>query len=683
MGIFDDILGKMTGGEQKQDGEMKDAIEQPQEDLELAGYVKGKFEEVRAQATRISHEGIWMTNTAYLLGFDSVYYDPALRQFRPISKSPGYLKRNRVHTNILLQACQTRLARMIKTPPKYDVRPNSMSEDDKQAARKGVEQINYVWDKETINKKRIELGMWLQQCGHAYLKVSYDDQKGEPMLDPTTNEIVGYEGDVRIDVVSAFEGYPDPLAKSMEDLTWFGQAKVRKLDYFRTHYERGHLVKDESAWLLSAQYEMRINTLNSVGPSSSSTQEQMKNAAIELNYYEKRSKDYPNGRHIIVANGVILKNGELPCGEIPFVKFDDVVIGGKFYSESLVTHGRPIQDQYNRVLSKRSDWESKLLAGKYIAARGHGLMQEALTNESGEVVEYDPVPNAAEPHAMQIPVMPAYVYQSLDSLKRELFELFGLSDVSRGQMPSASIPAQGMQILLDADETRIGVEIEQHEHAFAKLGQLILKYTAKYYTSERPLKTKGQSLKYNVSKIKGDDLRKNFDCIVIRGSTVPNIKPMKRQEILNLYGQGLLGNPQDPAVVQKVLAELEFGDIASVWEDYHIDMNQIQETIKMIEKEEMPVVDKLDNHILHLMEKNKFRKGDRFKAMSDVSKLLFEHDIQSHISLGAIAANPQLAHPPDNMPHPDQMIAELLQNAPPEVTGNMPIDNSAQPPQNI
>lgn len=656
MSVFDSIrdsLFKRAGGEESLPEKITDAQEQPKEDQDLCGFVKNKVEDVRGHANRVSNEGIWMTNIAYLLGFDSVYYDPTMRQFRPLGGMSGFVKRNRVHENILLPAAQNRLARMCKSPPKYDVRPNSMSEEDKEAARLGVETINMVWDRQAINKKRIELFMWKQQCGHSYMTVGFDPEIGEPLVDPISGDILGFEGEIRVDPVSAFEVFCDPLAKTLDEASWVARAKVRKLEYFRQQYpDRGEAVKQEGAWLLSTQYEQRINTLNTVGPASSGSNEQMQNAAIEISYYERRSKKYPNGRHVITANGVLLKNDDLPYGEIPLVKFDDIVVAGKFYSETPVTHARPLQDQYNRALSKRAEWVNKLLAGKYIAAKGHGLAQEAL-NDRTEVVEYNPVPGSTPPTAMQIPQMPEYAYKECADLKNSVWDEFGLSEISRGKLPSASIPAQGMEILLEQDETRIGIEVENDEYAWAKVGQLILKCADKNYITPRNLKKRAKDSNYQIKQFTGESLRKNFDVIVIRGSTLPNNKVVKRQEILNVYNAGLYGNPQDPVVREKVLGMLEYGDDAGIWEDYRLDMAQIDRTIKQLELGEPVEVNKLDNHALHVAIKNRYRKSDKWDGLPPEIQMNFLMNIEAHVNEGAALANPQLfGAPPDPGPPP-------------------------------
>lgn len=640
------LFGAVGLGEKPEDMEAND---QPDEDQKLAGYIKSKIEHSRAAANRVAHEGIWMTNIAYLLGFDSVYYDTQARQFRPLNTASNFLKRNRLYSNQILPACQNRLARLCKQLPKYEIRPNSPKPEDRDAARLALDVLVDLWERQEINRKRIPLIMWVQQCGHAYLKVCYDPTLGDPMLDDSDpDDEVGpteFSGDVRVDVVSAFEVFPDPLAKSWDDIAWVAQCKVRPIDYFRVHYpEKGEMVKAEGAWLLSLQYEQRINSLNSIGPSASGNLgEALKNSAIEIVYYEKRSSLHPKGRKVIVANGVILANDELIEGEIPLVKFDDVMVAGKFYPESVITHARPLQQQYNRDLNKGAEWINHCLAGKWMAEKRHGLAKEAL-NDRTEVIEYNAVPGAPEPHATAIPQLPSWYFEHSQQMVKDLNVIFGLSEVSRGQLPSAGIPAVGMQLLVEQDETRIGIEVEQHEHAYAKLGEIMLKYAGTMYKMPRKLKTKEKNGEYKIREYTGEDLKRSWDVKVVRGSTIPTSRSIRRQEIMNSYQQGLLGAPQDPAVQEQVLSMMEFGYTSEMWKDRSLKMAQIHKTIDEMEKGIVPEVNEWDDHRLHFKEKNEFRISDRFAQWPKPCQDLLIQDMESHIQAIMEIQNPGMKH---------------------------------------
>lgn len=622
-------------------GQGTGASAQSVDENKLVSHIREKVEECRMSGARIAWLGTTMTNIAYLLGFNGVYWDAVQRTYRSVAANNRYLSRNRLNSNKILPRAQNRAARLCKNPPKYDVRPESSDTEDKDAARLGLNVINMVWDVQKINQKRINLIMWVQEAGFAFLKTSWD-----PSLGRYIEELGEWEGDIRVDVVSPLEVFWDPTAKTLSECSWLVHAKVRKLDYFKQNYpEKGELVKSEDAWITDLQYESRINSLNKSGPATSGTDIQLKNSAIELVYYEKPSLKFPYGRQITCANGILLEDKELPIGEIPFAKFDDVVVGGKFISESVITHARPLQDQITRLITKRAEWTNRLLAGKYLAPRGHGIAPEGFNDQSGEIIEYNPNNAAArqgEPTPIQVPMIPSYAYEEESTLENSLNDIFGLNEVSNGQLPSSSIPAAGMQILLEQDATRIGVITENHEHAYADVGRHILKFASKYYETPRLLKVTGRGLDYTVKNFKGADLRNNHDVYCIRGSTIPNSKALERQDILNAYQMGLLGDPGDPKLREKVLSMLEYGDLAEMWQDFAIDMAQINRDLDQIKRGIPPEVNEMDNHALHIQEKNRFRKSDKYLAMPEPLRALLEANIEEHLQEQIRLQNPGL-----------------------------------------
>lgn len=672
MGLLD--LFRKQGGDTaslmdpENSGKLETENDQSAEDIALVQHVRQKLEETRASANRIAHEGIWMTNIAYILGYDGLMYNTTSRQFQPINRASAYLKKSRIHANKILPTVQNRLARLSQNPPEYDIAPETNDTEDKDAARLSAQVLESLIDKCEIHKKRLFLYMWLQQCGHSYIKVSWDPSLGKPMMGPE-GKIV-YEGDVRVDVESPFAVFPDPYAKTDDDAQYLIVAKVRQLDYFKAHYpRRGHLVREEPTWLMSAQYEQRINSINTRGPAQGGMSESFKNSAIEMVKYEARSSQYPNGRMIICANGILLDQKELPVGEIPLAKFDDTVIGGKYYSETPVTHARPIQDQYNETLRRRAEWTRRLLAGKYKAPRGSGIAQEGMNDESGEVLYYNVVPHAmgANIEPLPVPQIPEYAYKEEDRLDNIINYIFGISDVSRGILPSASIPAIGAQLLQEQDQTRLSVVTELHERSWSKVYRLMLKHVESLYKVDRKLKMAGKSREYIIREINGLMLRGNTDVRVRRGSTQPNSKTLKRQDIVNTMSLGLLGNPEDPNVANKILPLLEFGESADIWLDYGIDMAQIKRGMDAMEKGEFVEVDDKDNNYLWCQELNRFRKGDKIKTLPPEIQELFRANLADRLNvmMPPSPSNTPMPPLPDIPPPPLGAGGEAMANLPP------------------
>jgi hypothetical protein len=614
--------------------QLKDANEQTGEEKALVAFVKSKLEDVRQSSARIAQEGINLTNIAYLCGFDSIYFDGTSRNFKPVPTPSQFIKRNRVHVNRILPTIQNRLARLCKNEPRWQVRPKSGDEEDKDAARLAEQVILQLWDSLKINQKRIPLTMWIQQCGSAYLHIAWDPSLGRkqvmPDQDPETGETtykIVAEGDIRVDVCSYFEIFPDPLAKTWEECQYLIKAKIRPMSYFPDQYpDRGQLVKEEDCWLNSLAYEARINSINTTSGTAGAPATQLKNSAIEISYYEKPSKKHPYGRHLVVANGVKLKDDILPIDELNFVKFDDIVVGGKFNAEAIITHLRPLQDQINRGKSMRAAWVNRMLTGKVLAARGHNIAAEAFNDQSGELIKYDHVLNVPPPQAMQMPAIPQYAYEEEKVLKDDINDTAGINEASRGQLPSSSIPAIGMQLLVEQDDTRIGVETEGHEHSYADLGRILLKFVDKYYETDRLLKVVGENMEYSVKKFKGSDIRQNFDVGVIRGSTLPGSKVLKRQEILNLHDRGFYGNPQDPTTIQNTMSMLEYGDEYQGWKRHSLRMAQIQRGIAMLEESgQKPPVSEFDDHALWIQELDDYRISEKFpKLPQEVQQFVLE-----------------------------------------------------------
>lgn len=625
----------------QQDGP-KTAEEQSPDERALVAFIRNRVDESRRNAQRVSWESTFLTNVAYVLGFDSVYYDSKLRSYRPIGGGSQSLTRTMLKTNKILPSLQNRTARLCKSPVKYEVRPDSQDNADKDAARLGIDILNDIWNREQCNEKRIQLMMMMQEAGWSYIKVCWDETKGKFLEDPADGEGF-FEGDVSVEATNPLEIFNDPLAKSLKESLWVVQAKIRKLDYFREQYpERGMLVKAEGAWLQSLDYEIRLNNLGPSGPSATTTDQQMRNAAIELCYYEKPTKKHPQGRMIISANGVLLEDKELPIGEIPFAKFDDVVIGGRFAAEAVVTHVRSIQDQHTRLIRKRAQWTNRMLAGKMSAPKGHGIQQEGFNDQSGEIVEWNIQPNApngGEPKQLPVPAIPQYAYMEEERLDKQFDEVFGLNELSKGQLPAAGIPAKGMEILLEQDATRMSIMTQQHEFAWSDVGRFILKYVEKYYKSPRLLKITGKNRTYSVSEYTGEDLQGNHDVQVVPGSLIPGNKYLDRQEILNAYNSGLLGDPMDQKLRQKVLSMMEYGDIQEMWQDLASSIAQAQRFLDMLKKGIQPEINEFDNHGILFQEINRARITEGAN-LHPVIKLNIDFFLNRLVDYGVKMASP-------------------------------------------
>jgi hypothetical protein len=120
----------------------------------------------------------------------------------------------------------------------------------------------------------------------------------------------------------------------------------------------------------------------------------------------------------------------------------------------------------------------------------------------------------------------------------------------------------------------------------------------------------------------------------------------------------LLGDPNDPAVREKVLSMLEFGDIAEMWKDQTIDQSQIRRGIEQLKSGQMVEVHEFDNHALWVQEINRLRKTKEFEELAPEAQAAIMSNAEMHIQALMKLTNsipPESQAPP---PPPPQPITE-------------------------
>ena len=132
-GMFKKIADKMLADKSKDPGSpVEFASDQTPDEVKLVSYIRDKIDETRHTGSRIAYESIWLTNIAYLLGFSGVSYDPVQRQYKNIDPSNKFVRRSRMRVNKILPTIQNRLARLCKSPPQFDCKPESNDTEDKE-----------------------------------------------------------------------------------------------------------------------------------------------------------------------------------------------------------------------------------------------------------------------------------------------------------------------------------------------------------------------------------------------------------------------------------------------------------------------------------------------------------------------------------------------------------------------
>lgn len=214
--------------------------------------------------------------------------------------------------------------------------------------------------------------------------------------------------------------------------------------------------------------------------------------------YEQRAK-YPNGRKIVVANGVLLEDGPngYDDGEIPFQKYANYVMPREFWGMSEVEQLEGPQKTFNKLVSFALDVLTLMGNPIWKVHGASGCDPESLINRPGLVVEWDGPPET-EPKREEGVALQPYVLQLIDRMGNWFDDVAGSQDVSRGLNPSGVTAASAIASLQEAAQTRIRQKQRNLDGYLQNVGQQYLSRVFQFKTAPEVYRLTGddQTTKY-------------------------------------------------------------------------------------------------------------------------------------------------------------------------------------------
>lgn len=206
-------------------------------------------------------------------------------------------------------------------------------------------------------------------------------------------------------------------------------------------------------------------------------------SGVATKLYQTRKK-FPNGRKIVVANGVLLEDGPNPYenGLFPFAKLVDHAMPREFWGIGEVENLRSAQMIINKLLSYMLDVLTIMGNPIWVVDTNSGVDTDNLTNQPGLVVEKNPGSEVRRESGVQLQ---PFVMDALQFMvERILGKLGSTQEVSRGVAPT---DASGYAIaqLQEAAQTRIRGKSRNVEEFLKEVGSLVADRILQFYTMPR------------------------------------------------------------------------------------------------------------------------------------------------------------------------------------------------------
>lgn len=595
----------------------------------------------QSRSIRQRYEPQWYLNLAFYLGDQWVFWNRGRIDKPVVPKHRILLVENRIMPVVL-----TRLARKTKQRPVWTCVPNSPSDVDIDGAELAQNVIESKWREYFMEDKLFTALGWADICSAGFWKTTWDstigdkltvviDENGEPVQDQMgrlmradqvppqllqgkqTKTI--FQGDVVVETRSPFELLPDPMAESLEECEWIIEEVIQSEDWVKSHYGVDLTGDTEVS---AGPADSRYFPSWQMGASTS-----YKGVKIR-ELWVKSCPSYENGKHVVWAKDKILLDEDNSYKCLPYIMFKGVPVPGRFWPSSVVEQLREPQIELNKIKSQIRENAQRIGSPALLKDR---FSNTKYTGVPGEEISYDATSPNSVPRYLEPPNMPPYVIQEIDRIEDAIQELSGQHEVTGASVPAGVTAASAINLLQEADDTRLGPTISEMETQLGYAGRQVLELVAQYYAEERMLKMVSPDSNYDFVSFKGEMLHGNTAVEVQAGSAFPQSKAAKQAAIQQYLTMFLQNGQQIPdRTMRRLVRDYQAGALEAFVEDVSHDTSQVNREHRLMYQGQPLPINSFDNDDFHLAEHSDTMKSNRFFRLDPRMQAIWYAHVQLH-----------------------------------------------------
>lgn len=315
------------------------------------------------------------------------------------------------------------------------------------------------------------------------------------------------------------------------------------------------------------------------------------NKSVDSSEETEKKLKYPKGRKVVVANKVILSDGEneYDDGKFPYLSSQNYMLSRQIFGQSEIEQLSGPQRLYNKIISYIVDVLSLMGNPIWVVDNNSGVDTDNLVNRSGLTVEK--TPGSEVTRVPGVDLQP-YVMTILKMVKELFDDISGSTDASRGVQPGDVDAGIAITQLQEATQTRIRQKSKTLDYLLQEFGQMYESRVLQFYTVPRVVRLTnkldgavkyfrfhvekpdekneqehpivrfrpynlGEDGKFYIGEEKQWPLENGFDVEVSTGTALPFAKAQKESETFKLYDRGII----DP---QEVLKNLDYPNYQTI-----------------------------------------------------------------------------------------------------------------------
>ncbi|MBE5742816.1 MAG: hypothetical protein E7360_05850 [Clostridiales bacterium] len=567
------------------------------------------------QAERRKTERQWELNLNYLEGNQ---YCEITANGEVEETEKYYFWQSRNAYNHIAPVIDSRIARLSRSCPVMTVRAQGEEERDLKTAKLSSAILKSAYSRVNLAQTIAKAIKWSEICGTSFYAVTWDSDCGK-YLGEYENSAV-YEGDIKVEAISPFEIFPDSLCT--ENITECASV-IRARAVRVCDLERLYGVSVEGSDI--GVFTLGLNSLTFGGEEN-----QLHDAVVLIEKYERPSVDFPDGRYIAVAGDKLLHYGSLPyCNgvegrrDFPFIQQNSIDKAGSFFATSMIERIIPVQRAYNAVKNRKQEFLNRLTMGVVSVEDGSvdvdDLAEDGLS--PGKIVVYRQ--GTRPPTVIGTGNIPNELIYEEERLMNEFILISGVSEFSRSSNIASNVSSGvALQILTEQEDARLTATGENMKNAIKEVAKHIIRLYKQFATETRLLRVAGENGKVEMYYFNSADL--SSDDVEFESENGLSYTPaQKKNAVYELIGAGIL-NGDDGKMSKrtkaKVLEILGFGsmDNALDTESLHIGKAE-EENISGFAKD-VPI-DEYDDHEIHIAEHTRYLlSADSEEVRNDPAK---------------------------------------------------------------
>ncbi len=489
------------------------------------------------------------------------------------------------------------------------------------------------------------------------------------------SEVLEWEGDVAVSYLCPLTTYLFPLdCEEWSKVEGVLHVSLETLDFLRSNVDEN---LDPKKMRPASEGDLNVDAMRKVLRLKNSQAGKMMglDAAdkekgqryLNMQYWQRPNKEYPDGRHVLTAGGILVHDGKLPyvneAREIDPGDAHNLTMGivatvvidfpGVMVPPPPGTQWRPAQDAINELktdqrANRRSIGRNKLVVEAGTIKRG------AWTDEHGELIEVD-ASAKIQPHFTQgLP---------LAGLPSELNEAYNAFDEVTGQLPAIRgrnetqvRSAMHLDILREEAMDPVSVQVGNAEKAFEMTARLLLAIAKKRYSQEQVITICGRDKTAHALAFM--DARITTDIRVTTGSMMPRNHALREAMLDEKFARGAfidaktgknrtdkywemsalgtMNQAVDPEYQSKLMASQENAMIA------HAKLDKLPLWVLI------PIPEQ--DHQIHSEEHLRFMGTERFLRLDEARQAAIRAHHEEHVKLLTEQLAPQALDNSDQIP---------------------------------